>query len=84
MDKVTLIQVVPMPANKMLVDKYGCECECDIIAYFHSSYDNKLHELPLAFGELADYSSVDDVENWNDQFTWCEENYRIVDRDEID
>lgn len=80
MNKVTLIQVIPMPANKMLVDKNGDECVCDIIAYFYSDYDYKLHEMPLAFGELVDYPSVDDVKDWDDWFTHHEDNYEIVDR----
>lgn len=69
-----------MPANKMLVDKNGDECVCDIVAYFYSDYDGRYHEIPLAFGDLSEYDSVHHLEDWHEAFDHIEKNYTIVDR----
>ena len=81
MSKVTLIQVIPLPPNKMLVDKSGDECECDIIAYFHSTYDEFYHEVPMAFGDLKEMEfDSRDGDEWDDFFHHMERDYEIVDR----
>jgi hypothetical protein len=80
MNKVTLIQVIPMPANRKLVDKEGNESICDIVAYFHSDDDNCIHEIPLAFGEVNMFDPVDELESWTEWFVHFENDYRIVDR----
>ena len=81
MEKVTLIQIIPLPENKMLVDKEGEECECDFIAYFHSTYDERFHEIPMAFGEM-NVLNMDsrDSDIWAGYFEQIEKEYKIVDR----
>ena len=85
MDKVKLIQVIPLPPHKTVVDlDYDEECQLDIVAYFYSEYDGKFHEVPMGFGEMNELSSTTFYEEWDTYFEDNSKRFVIIDKEGVD